>query len=76
MTALNVTNDYSYENIVEEVLNNEDPESDSKHFVAILIECLFLLDKIPECLEVSFTLFVYLFIFIFCFHFIVNQRRN
>ena len=53
MTALNVTNDCSKENIIEEVLNNEDPESDSKHFFGILIECLYLLDKVPMALEVS-----------------------
>ncbi len=39
---------------IEEDLNLSDPEEDSKHFIAILVECLGLLNKIPEAIEVSF----------------------
>lgn len=35
---------------------NTDPESDSDHFMNVLIESLSLLGKIPEALEVHCTL--------------------
>lgn len=37
-------------------MNEADPESDSKHFVGVIIECLFLLKKIPDAVEVHCSL--------------------
>ena len=42
-----------FEEKVKEDLDVEDPEEDSKHFIAIIIQCLSLLDKIPESINVS-----------------------
>lgn len=49
-TATTVTEDL--ENIVEDE-NCTNPEENSEHFLAIIIECLALLNKIPEAVEVK-----------------------
>ena len=36
-----------------EDLDAVDAEEDSKHFIAVLIECLSLLNRIPESIHVS-----------------------
>ncbi|CAG2168941.1 unnamed protein product, partial [Oppiella nova] len=41
----------SGEDNVEEDTNITDPEEDSRHFIAILIKCLGLLNKIPEAVD-------------------------
>lgn len=41
-------------NIVEDE-NSSNPEENSEHFIAIIIECLALLNKIPEAVEVRGT---------------------
>ena len=41
------------EPLCEDLDEHQDPEEDSKHFIAILIECLSLLKKIPEAVHVS-----------------------
>lgn len=43
---------------ITEDLNLADPEENSPHFIAVLAECLYLLNKIPEAVEVSFG-FIY-----------------
>lgn len=35
---------------------NSDPEDDPTHFIAILVESLYMLRKIPEAAEVGFDL--------------------
>lgn len=35
------------------------PEEDSEHFMAILVECLGLLGKLNESVEVSYSLILY-----------------
>ena len=40
-------------NITEDEANMN-PEENSEHFLAIIIECLALLNQIPEAIEVSF----------------------
>lgn len=37
---------------VEEDVDAADPEAKSEHFMAILVECLALLNKIPDIVEV------------------------
>jgi hypothetical protein len=37
---------------VEEDLDAADPEAKSDHFMAILVECLALLNKVPDIVEV------------------------
>jgi hypothetical protein len=39
--------------LYEDLDDAVDPEDDSKHFIAILIECLSLLNRIPESIHVS-----------------------
>uniref|UniRef100_A0A8D8V530 Exocyst complex component Sec8 n=2 Tax=Cacopsylla melanoneura TaxID=428564 RepID=A0A8D8V530_9HEMI len=39
------------EQVLEEDLSLADPESDSAHFVKIIIECLILLNKLPDTVE-------------------------
>lgn len=38
--------------IVEEDVDAADPEAKSEHFMAILVECLALLNKVPDIVEV------------------------
>ena len=38
-----------------------DPDNDSVHFLAVIIESLAVLKKMPEGIDVSITLFVTLF---------------
>lgn len=40
------------QNEVDEDLNDDDPEADSKKFLTIIIKCLHLLNKIPEAVTV------------------------
>lgn len=37
---------------------NSDPEDDPTHFIAILVESLYMLRKIPEAAEVGFDRFI------------------
>jgi hypothetical protein len=37
---------------VEEDVDAADPEANSEHFMAILVECLALLNKVPDIVEV------------------------
>lgn len=37
---------------IHEDVNITDPEEDTRHFITIIIECLALLNKIPEAIEV------------------------
>lgn len=37
---------------VEEDVDAADPEANSEHFMAILVECLALLNKVPDVVEV------------------------
>ena len=73
-------------NIVEDE-NNLNPEENSEHFLAIIIECLALLSQIPEAIEVSFShniykkrkkLCVYIYIILsnFQFQVIKTQMQN
>jgi hypothetical protein len=39
-------------NSVEEDVDAADPEANSEHFMAILVECLALLNKVPDIIEV------------------------
>jgi hypothetical protein len=39
-------------NNVEEDVDAADPEANSEHFMAILVECLALLNKVPDIVEV------------------------
>lgn len=39
--------------MVEEDVSGGDPEADSQHFMAIIVECLALLGKLPDAVEVS-----------------------
>lgn len=39
-------------NNVEEDVDAADPEARSEHFMAILVECLALLNKVPDIVEV------------------------
>ena len=36
---------------MHEDVNSSDPEADSQHFMAIIVECLALLGKLPEAVE-------------------------
>ena len=40
-----------YEEVIED-LSVSDPEADSSHYMAILVECLSMLNKIPEAVKV------------------------
>jgi len=40
-----------YEEVIED-LSLPDPEADSSHYMAILVECLSMLNKIPEAVKV------------------------
>jgi len=40
-----------HEEVVED-LSVADPEADSSHYMAILVECLSMLNKIPEAVKV------------------------
>ena len=40
-----------YEEVIED-LSVQDPEADSSHYMAILVECLSTLNKIPEAVKV------------------------
>lgn len=48
--------DKSTSNKVTEDVDQLNPEEDSEHFMAILIECLGLLGKLNESVEVSYSL--------------------
>ena len=37
---------------LHEDVSSSDPEADSQHFMAIIIECLALLGKLPDAVEV------------------------
>lgn len=51
--------DKSTSNKVTEDVDQLNPEEDSEHFMAILIECLGLLGELNESVEVSYSLILY-----------------
>lgn len=53
MTAGTIPSPQPADDPLYEDLDVVDPEDDSKHFIAILIECLSLLNRIPESIHVS-----------------------
>jgi len=48
--------DEAYSSLSED-LNNDHPEQETERFVSILAECLALMGKLPEAIEVFFRIY-------------------